>query len=81
MSLDNQLYLELKDGRVVTGLKRRVIDESIVFATVDGKETTLQKNQIKLQRKLPLSIMPTGFGQSIPKGEFSNLIEYLLSQR
>ena len=73
--------VEMKDGRVVTGLKRRVIDESIVFATVDGKETTLQKNQIKLQRKLPLSIMPTGFGQSIPEGEFSNLIEYLLSQR
>ena len=73
--------VELEDGRVLTGLKRRVIDESIVFATVDGKETTLQKNQIKLQRKLPLSIMPTGFGHSIPKGEFSDLIEYLLTKR
>ena len=73
--------VELEDGRVLTGLKRRVIDESIVFATVDGKETTLQKNQIKLQRKLPLSIMPTGFGHSIPKVEFSDLIEYLLTKR
>ena len=73
--------VEMKDGRVFTGLKRRVINESIVFATVDGKETALQKNQIKLQRKLPLSIMPTGFGQSIPTGEFSNLIEYLLTNK
>ena len=73
--------VEMKDGRVITGLKRRVIDESIIFASVDGKETTLQKNQIKLQRKLPLSIMPTGFAHSISKVEFSNLIEYLLTKR
>jgi hypothetical protein len=56
-------------------------DESIIFASVDGKETTLQKNQIKLQRKLPLSIMPTGFAHSISKVKFSNLIEYLLTKR
>jgi len=73
--------VEMKDGRVIAGLKRRVINESIVFATIDGKETTLQKKQIKLQKKLPLSIMPTGFGQSIPAGEFSNLIEYLLTYK
>ena len=73
--------VEMKDGRVIAGLKRRVIDESIIFASVDGKETTLQKNQIKLQRKLPLSIMPTGFANSISKVEFSNLIEYLLTKR
>ncbi len=68
----------LKDGRVITGLKRREVGQSIVFASIDGKEFTIQKNEIERQAKSPASIMPTGFGQAIPAPDFRNLLEYLL---
>ena len=68
----------LKDGRVVTGLKRREVGQSVVFATIEGKEITIQKNEIERQAKSPASIMPTGFGLAIPSPDFRNLLEYLL---
>ena len=66
------------DGRVVTGLKRREVGLSVVFATIEGKEITIQKNEIERQAKSPASIMPTGFGLAIPSPDFRNLLEYLL---
>ena len=73
--------VQLKGGRVITGLKRRSVNESIVFAMIDGSETTVKKEDIKKQKKLPLSIMPSGFGQSIPLEKFRNLIEYLQAKQ
>ena len=55
----------LKDGRVVTGLKRREVGQLVVFATIEGKEITIQ-NEIERQAKSSASIMPTGFGLAIP---------------
>lgn len=49
-----------------------------MFATIEGKEITIQKNEIERQAKSPASIMPTGFGQAIPSPDFRNLLEYLL---
>ncbi len=71
--------VQLKDGRVVTGLKRREIDQAVVFATVDGKETTIRKAEIERETKAPASIMPIGFGQVIPAPAFRNLLEHLLT--
>ncbi len=68
----------LKDGRIITGLKRREVGQSVVFATIEGKEITIQKNEIERQAKSPASIMPTGFGLAIPSPDFRNLLEYLL---
>ena len=55
----------LKDGRSITGLKRREVGQSIVFATLEGKEITIRKSEIEQQTKSSASIMPTGFGKAI----------------
>jgi len=68
----------LKDGRIITGLKRREVGQSIVFATIEGKEITIQKSEIEQQTKSSASIMPTGFGKAIPASDFRNLLEYLI---
>ena len=72
----------LKDGRVITGLKRREVDQTVVFATIEGKEIVIQKSEIENQVKVksPASIMPTGFGQAIPASDFRDLLEYLLTE-
>ena len=70
----------LKDGRVITGLKRREVDQTVVFATIEGKEIVIQKSEIENQVKSSASIMPTGFGQAIPAPDFRNLLEYLLTE-
>ena len=71
--------VQLRDGGVVTGLKRRDIDQAAVFATVDGKENTIRKAEIERETKAPISIMPTGFGQVISAPDFRNLLEHLLT--
>ena len=71
--------VQLKDGRLITGLKRREFNQAVVFATVDGKEITVRKAEIERETKAPASIMPTGFGQIIPAPAFCNLLEHLLT--
>ncbi|MED6315157.1 MAG: c-type cytochrome, partial [Verrucomicrobiota bacterium] len=71
--------VQLKDGRLITGLKRREFNQAVVFATVDGKEITVRKAEIERETKAPASIMPTGFGQIIPATAFCNLLEHLLT--
>ena len=56
----------LKDGRIITGLKRREVGQSAVFATIEGKEITIQKNEIERQAKSPASIMPTALVRPSP---------------
>ena len=71
--------VHLKDGRVIIGLKRRNIDQAVVFATVDGREITIRRAEIERETKAPASIMPSGFGQVIPAPAFRNLLEHLLT--
>ena len=52
------LRLELKDDRVLTGVKVAETDTSLTLADAEGKKHEVKKADIAAQRTAPLSTMP-----------------------
>jgi putative membrane-bound dehydrogenase-like protein len=72
--------LILKDGRLITGLQKRVEGEVLVFNDTTGKEVAVEKKQIRQRIESPSSLMPSNFDEIIRPEEFNNLVAYLLSK-
>ncbi|MDQ2656850.1 MAG: c-type cytochrome, partial [Bacteroidota bacterium] len=70
--------LRLKDGKVMSGLFRRVEGEVLVFADVSGKEFSVAKNQIVEQTPSRYTLMPDHFGEVLSQDDFNALLKYLL---
>jgi putative heme-binding domain-containing protein len=71
--------LVLADGRILSGLVRRVEAAAIVLADDKGKELTIAKSDIDEQQLTVLSLMPAGFGESLPADDFQHLMAFLLT--
>jgi len=73
--------LATTDGRVLTGLFRRVEAKSRIYAGKDGKEFSVLSEEIEEERKSRTSIMPDNFGTLLAEAECYDLLAYLLALR
>jgi len=69
--------VELKDGRVLTGVPRTDGDR-IILGDQNGKETVLTKAQIEKLTPSPVSIMPKGLDQQLGPDKLRDLLTFLL---
>jgi putative heme-binding domain-containing protein len=72
--------LNLKDGRVVSGLLLREEGETIVLADAQGKDVRVPRGDVEERGASQLSPMPANWADQIPESEFADLLAYLLSQ-
>jgi len=70
----------LSDDDVVSGLFRREEGESVIYAEATGQEKSVPKKNIKERRPSELSLMPENVAETIPVGEFNDLIAFLLTK-
>jgi putative membrane-bound dehydrogenase-like protein len=73
--------LNLKDGRIASGLVLREEGEVLVLADSQGKEVRVDKKSIEERTISPLSPMPANLVEQIPEADFYNLLAFLLEQR
>jgi putative heme-binding domain-containing protein len=73
--------LNLKDGRVVSGLLLREEGETLVLADAQGKEVRVARGDVEDRAVSQLSPMPANWADQIPEPEFADLLAYLLAQR
>ncbi len=73
--------LNLKDGRVVSGLLLREEGETLVLADAQGKEVRVAQGDVEERAVSQLSPMPANWSDQIPEAEFADLLAYLLAQR
>jgi putative heme-binding domain-containing protein len=72
--------LNLKDGKIVTGLLLKEEGEVYVMADAQGKEVRVAKKAVDEKLVSPTSPMPANFADQIPETDFNDLMAYLLSQ-
>lgn len=73
--------LNLKDGRVVSGLLLREEGETLVLADAQGKDVRVARGEVEDRAVSQLSPMPANWSDQIPEAEFADLLAYLLAQR
>jgi putative heme-binding domain-containing protein len=72
--------LIMNDGDVQSGLYRRDEGEMAIIAQSNGKELSVPRKDIKERRTSETSLMPDNFGEAIPKGDFDDLMAFLLAK-
>jgi putative heme-binding domain-containing protein len=72
--------LNLKDGKMVSGLLLKEEGEIYVMADAQGKEVRVPKTAVDEKLVSPTSPMPANFADQIPEADFNHLMAYLLSQ-
>jgi putative heme-binding domain-containing protein len=75
------IEIELRDGRIMSGLTLREDDVSIVLRRADLSDLRVDRSAIERMRPSALSIMPDGFERLVTRAELSNLLEFLVQQR
>ena len=73
--------LNLKDGRVVSGLLLREEGETLVLADAQGKEVRVGRTDVEERAVSQLSPMPANWADQIPGPDFADLLAYLLAQK
>jgi putative heme-binding domain-containing protein len=73
------LRVELKDGRVVTGVKAAETDSTLILVDQGVKKHELKKAEVIEQGALAVSAMPDGLENRLTEQEFVDLIAYLVS--
>ena len=78
VSADYRLsVLELKDGRVLSGMITGQDRNSLTLRMPDS-QTVVSKSAIRSRRALPKSIMPAGLLDGLTKEERRDLVAYLM---
>ncbi|MBL9113637.1 MAG: c-type cytochrome [Verrucomicrobiaceae bacterium] len=70
----------LRDDSQVTGFVRAELGQSWVLVDAAGQERRISKGDVKSERLLGVSLMPQGFGQSLPEPLLADLVAWLLTQ-
>jgi putative heme-binding domain-containing protein len=73
--------LNLKDGKLVSGLFLRQEGKILVMADDKGKEVRIPEENVERRSMSPQSPMPANFAEEIPERDFYHLLAYLLGQR
>ncbi|MEZ6116825.1 MAG: c-type cytochrome [Pirellulaceae bacterium] len=71
----------LHDGRVLSGVFRRMEGDSVIYANQKGEEFQVRQNDIEEQQLLPQSLMPANFHEVLKRREFVDLIHYLQTSK
>jgi putative heme-binding domain-containing protein len=73
--------LNLKDGKLVSGLFLRQEGKILVLADDKGKEVRIPEDTVERRALSPQSPMPGNFAEQISERDFYHLLAYLLPQR
>jgi len=71
--------ITLKDGTVKAGLFRREEGAVKIYADITGKEFSIPNRDIAEEKLSKFTLMPDGFGETIPERDFYQLLNYLLT--
>jgi putative membrane-bound dehydrogenase-like protein len=74
-----QTFVELKDGRVLSGIKVAETETSITIVDNQAKKHVVARADIEEQKKQAGSAMPEGLETRLTEDEFVDLISYLVS--
>ena len=69
----------MKDGKVHMGFVTKDEDGVLDLRNIAGIVTKLKSSEIKKRDHQTTSMMPPGLGSNLTLGEFTDLIEYLVS--
>lgn len=67
----------LADGRVLTGIARSVDAEHITVVDAKAAETIVPQAEVETIEPSPLSVMPKGFGETLPAAKLADLLVFL----
>lgn len=70
---------QLKDGSAKLGFVTKEEDGMIEVRDIAGQVSSIKRDDVKEEQHLPQSMMPAGLGNSLTIGDFTSLIEYLVS--
>ena len=71
------LTVELKSGRILTGILVVETPTAVTLKDEQAKERILSKSEIAVMQVQPTSLMPEGLDKSITEEEFVDLVAYL----
>ena len=71
--------LMLNEGKTVSGIIKSATDQSLELLTQNGELIHVDPDEIESRRTSATSIMPQGIHAVLSKGEFNDLIEFLVS--
>jgi putative heme-binding domain-containing protein len=77
----SSLFVSLKDGRLLTGVKVAETETALTLADNEGKKHDIKRTDIDEQRPVPTSTMPEGLEKKLTEQEFVDLIAFLVSQK
>lgn len=72
--------IEMRDGRILSGLITGETTDSIVLTMMGGAKETIQRRAIKEMKSLDRSLMPVGLEATIDKEQMSDLLAFLLGR-
>jgi putative heme-binding domain-containing protein len=75
------VFVELKNGRTMTGLPVAETGTTLTLADPEGKKHEIARSDIETRRTLSQSIMPDGFERRLTPEEFVDLIAFLAGQK
>jgi putative heme-binding domain-containing protein len=73
--------IELKSGRVLTGIVKAESAAALSLIDVHGKHIVIPQAEIESRAASKVSLMPAGIAEAMTRGEFIDLIAYLESLR
>jgi putative heme-binding domain-containing protein len=72
--------VELKSGKVLTGVPRSDGPDRLVLADGNAKETAIERKDVEAMAPSPLSIMPAGIDGTLGPDRMRDLLTFLLTQ-
>jgi putative heme-binding domain-containing protein len=75
------MVVELKDGKVLTGLRLAETATTLTIADQQGKKHDIPLTAIEARRPHPQSVMPDGLERTLTADEFADLVAFLAIQK
>jgi putative heme-binding domain-containing protein len=72
--------VELKDGRVLTGVVRGGAGDTLVVGDSAGKEISVPRDQVAAQTPSPVSVMPQDMDKTLGPERMRDLMTFLLTE-
>ncbi|MES2983077.1 MAG: HEAT repeat domain-containing protein [Verrucomicrobiota bacterium] len=69
----------MKDGKTAMGFVTNEADDVIDLRDIAGQVSKIKRSEVKEEKHLSQSMMPSGLANTLSIGEFTDLIEYLVA--
>jgi putative heme-binding domain-containing protein len=73
--------LKFRKGGEIVGIVRSMTEDDIVLSLPGGALQRIPKADVKSNKTLPTSLMPSGLNQALSQQDLVDLVEYLSAQR